>query len=132
MRIVPIAVKNYFVYGIPVKETIKNHTDIFDFCLRLKTNSKSTPLYRHLVNGKITDDKLGRTTRYYVSNSGGVFLKDFGNGRLTGVNVGYSVTEFNRYVKKDIKDYDLNYNFYIAEANKLINAVDNGQLELFF
>lgn len=132
MRIVPIAVKNYFVYDIPVKETIKNHTDIFDFCLRLKTNSKSTPLYRHLVNGKITDDKLGRTTRYYVSNSGGVFLKDFGNGRLTGVNVGYSVTEFNRYVKKDIKDYDLNYNFYIAEANKLINAVDNGQLELFF
>lgn len=132
MRIVPIAVKNYFVYGIPVKETIKNHTDIFDFCLRLKTNSKSTPLYRHLVNGKIINDKLGRTTRYYVSNSGGVFLKDFGDGRLTGVNVGYSVTEFNRYVKKDIKDYDLNYNFYIAEANKLINAVDNGQLELFF
>lgn len=132
MTIVPIAVKDYFVYGIPVKETIKNHTDIFDFCLRLKTNSKSTPLYRHLVDGKIVNDKLGRTTRYYVSNSGGVFLKDFGDGRLTGVNVGYSVTEFNRYVKKDIKDYDLNYNFYIAEANKLINAVDDGQLELFF
>lgn len=132
MRIVPIAVKNYFVYGIPIKETIKNHTDIFDFCLRLKTNSKSTPLYRHIVDNKVVDDKLGRTTRYYVSNSGGVFLKDFGDGRLTGVNVGYSVTEFNRYVKKDIKDYDLNYNFYIAEANKLINAVDDGQLELFF
>lgn len=132
MRIVPISVKDYFVYGTKVEDTIKNHTDIFDFCLRLKTNSKSTPLFRHLnKKGKIVDDKLARTTRYYVSNSGGSLLKDFGDGRLTGVNVGYSVTIFNKYEQKPMKDYNINYNFYIAEAYKLINAVDNGQLELF-
>ena len=33
MRIVPIALEKYFVEGIPVEETIKNHKDIFDFCL---------------------------------------------------------------------------------------------------
>lgn len=131
MRIISIAVKNYFVYGTPVEETIKNHNDIFDFCLRLKTNSKSTPLFRHLNDeGRVVDDKLGRTTRYYVSNSGGILLKDFGS-KISGVNVGYSVTIFNKFEKKEMKEYNINYNFYIAEAYKLINAVDTGQLELF-
>ena len=130
MRIVSIAVKNYFVYDIPIEETIKNNHDIYDFCLRLKTNSKSQPIFRHLNSeGRIEDDKLGRTTRYYISKSGGALLKDFGDGRLSGVNVGYSVTLFNKFEEKE--DYNINYNFYIAEAYKLKNAISTGQLELW-
>ena len=52
MRIVPISLKNYFIYNIPIEETIKNHKDIYDFCLRLKTNSKSIPIYKYIENGK--------------------------------------------------------------------------------
>ena len=131
MRIVSIAVKNYFVDNIPVKDTIYNHNNIFDFCLRLKTNSKSIPYYKYLdSNGKVITEKLDRTTRYYISNSGGILLKDFGS-KLTGVNVGYNVTLFNKYIEKDIKNYDLNYNFYISEAMKIINAVEDKQLSLF-
>lgn len=134
MRIVPIAVKEYFINNIPVEKTIKNHTDIYDFCLRLKTNSKSTPIFRHIVNDKIVDDKLDRTTRYYISKSSknsGTLLKDFGNNRMSGVNVGYSVTLFNKYESKDMKDYNIDYNFYISEARKIINAVEDLQLTLF-
>lgn len=134
MRIVPIAVKEYFVNGIPVEQTIKNHKDIYDFCLRLKTNSKSNPIYRHLDKDGIKDTQLGRTTRYYISNpskNSGVLLKDFGNGRITGVNIGYNVTIFNKYVEKPFNEYNINYQFYITEAMKLVNAVDNGQLSLF-
>ena len=132
MKIVPISLKKYFVDNIPIRETITNHKNIFDFCLRLKTNSKSTPYFRHLnKEGIIVDDKLDRTTRYYVSNTGGILLKDF-NGKLNGVNVGFSVTIFNKYVEKDIKDYNINYRFYIAEANKIKNVIENyGQLSLF-
>ena len=36
MRIVPLAVKEYFVYGIPIEKTIKENRDIFNFCMRLK------------------------------------------------------------------------------------------------
>ena len=131
MRIVPIALKNYYVDDIPIKETIMNHTNIYDFCLRLKTNSKSTPYFKYIENGEIIDKKLDRTTRYYISKTGGVLIKKFDENRISGVNVGYSVTLFNKYVEKDMKDYNINYNFYIAETYKIINAVDDGQLSLF-
>lgn len=132
MRIVPIALSNYFIKGIPIKETILNHSDIYDFCLRLKTNSKSTPIFKHFDESKnVIDEILPRTTRYYISNNGGSLYKDFGEGRISGVNIGYSVTLFNKYIQKEIKDYNINYNFYISEANKIKNAIINKQLYLF-
>ena len=131
MRIVPIALRNYYIDNIPIQETILNHTDIYDFCLRLKTNSKSQAMYRCVKDKKVVDIPLDRTTRYYISKTGGTLFKDFGEGRLSGVNVGYYATIFNRYVKKDIKDYNLNYNFYISEAMKIRNSIDDGQLSLF-
>lgn len=130
MRIVPIALSNYFINDIPIKETILNHTNIYDFCLRLKTNSKSTPIFRHFDENKnIINDILPRTTRYYISNFGGILLKDFGNNRISGINVGYYATLFNKYEFK--KNYDINYNFYIIEANKIKDAIIDKQLYLF-
>lgn len=125
-RIVPIALKEYFVYGKPIEETIRNHTNIFDFCLRLKTNSKSTPYYES-AKEKI---KLNRTTRYYVSKTGGILYKDFGDGRVSGINVNYVNTIFNKYKKKDIKDYNINYLFYIEKANKIRYAIEGNTLQL--
>lgn len=131
MRIVPIALKNWFIYNIPIKDTIMNHKNIYDFCLRLKTNSSSTPYYQYMDNGKIVDQKLDRTTRYYISNKGGILYKDFGNNRISNVNVGFKATIFNKFVESD--NYDINYNFYIHEANKIKETVDPmyKQLELF-
>ena len=136
MRIVPLAVKNYFVYGIPVEETIKKDRDIFNFCMQLKTNAKSVPLFKHLVDGKLVDDELGRMTRYLVVNKGGdsgILLKRFvDDGRITGVNVGYSVKIFNKaYHLDNWNDYKLDYQFYITEANKLINPLIIKELDLF-
>ena len=134
MRIVPLAVKNYFVYGIPVEETIKKDRDIFNFCMRLKTNSKSTPYFRHLVDRKIVDEVLNRTTRYLITNSSdsGILLKKFEDGKISGVNVGYSVTIFNKvYYLDNWDDYNLDYQFYIAEANKLKNPLIYKELDLF-
>lgn len=132
MRIVPIAVKNYFVYGISIEETIKNHNDIFDFCLRLKTNSSCKPYYEFINDeGKQEKLELNRTTRYYISNKGGALSKYFSDGRITRVNTGYVTTLFNVYKKKEMKDYNINYDFYLTEARKLINGIENRQLELF-
>ena len=131
MRIVPLSLKNYFVYGIPIEETIKQNRDIFNFCMRLKTNSKSTPYFKYLDNGQIKNQKLDRTTRYYISNNGGTIYKDFGDGRKSGINVGFSITLFNKYEEKNWDDYDINYNFYIAEANKIKNPLVLKELDLF-
>lgn len=133
MRIVPIALKEYFLYGTPIPDTIKSSNDIFDFCLRLKTNSKSTP-YIQSYNKEtklIEDTKLNRTTRYYISNTGGILFKVFESGSITGVNVHYVATLFNKYIKKDMKDYNINYNFYIREANKIKDTIEDKQLSLF-
>ena len=135
MRIVPLAVKNYFVYGIPVEDTIKEDRDIFNFCMQLKTNSTSTPLYRHLVDGELVNDTLGRMTRYLMVRKGGnsgILLKKFEDGRITGVNVGYSVALFNKaYYLDNWDDYRLDYQFYITEANKLKNPLIFKELDLF-
>ena len=134
MRIVPLAVKNYFVYGIPIEATIYDHRDIFDFCLQLKTNSSSTPFFRHLVDHSIVDDKLGRMTRYYVGKgaNSGILLKKFQDGRITGVNVGYSVILFNKAIHlTNWEDYRIDYQFYITEANKLKNPLIMKELNLF-
>lgn len=132
MRIVPIALKEYFVNNIPIKDTIYNHKDIFDFCLRLKTNSKSEAKFKYIENGEIKEISLPRTTRYYISNTGGSLSKDFGENRISGVNIGYAATLFNKYVEKPMKEYNINYKFYIDESMKIINAVtQGGQLTLF-
>ena len=134
MRIVPLAVKNYFVYGIPIEETIIKDRDIFNFCMQLKTNSSSNAFFRHLVDGKITDEKLGRMTRYLVckGKDSGILLKRFEDGRITGVNVGYSVIVFNKaYHLDNWDDYNLDYQFYITEANKLKNPLIYKELDLF-
>ena len=134
MRIVPLAVKEYYLHNIPIEETIRNHTDIFDFCLRLKINSKTKGIFRKIdSNFNIVDIELQRTTRYYMSSglNAGILIKQFDDGKISGVNVGYSAVLFNKFEDKPIQDYKIDYGFYIAEAYKLKNAVDDGQLSLF-
>ena len=134
MRIVPIAVSNYFLKGIPVEETVKNHQDIFDFCLRMKLNANSSGIYKYIdKDDRILKEKsLSKTTRYYISEYGGIILKQLPKS-TNGVNVGFSCTLFNTYEKKEMKDYRIDYRFYIKEANKIINPImeSTHQLSLF-
>lgn len=129
MKIVPIALKEYFVNNIPIEQTIRNHTNIFDFCLRLKLNSKTQGYYEKIENGILSTESLQRTTRYYISNKGGSLVKVFEGNKRVGVNVGYVTTIFNKFVEKE--NYDINYNFYISEAYKIKNSINNNQIKLF-
>lgn len=134
MRIVPIALKEYFINGTPIIETLKNHTNIYDFCLRLRVNKGWQGIYRYLnyETNSIQDDLLSKNTRYYVSNKGGLlYKKEVGSEKLVGVNVGFLTTRFNTFIEKKMEDYDINYNFYLSECNKIINSVNNPQMCLF-
>jgi hypothetical protein len=134
MRIVPFAVKEYFAYNIPIEKTIKKCRDIYDFCLQLKTNSKSIPYFKHFdSNKKLINTKLNRMTRYYIGkgNQSGMLYKEFEDGKITGVNVGYSAIIFNKYENKNWDDYNIDYGFYIKEARKLVNPLIYKELKLF-
>lgn len=133
MKIVPIALSEYFIKDVPIKETIENHTNIFDFCLRLKTDKTSEGQLHYIdesFNKKI--QKLSKTTRYYISNKGGALYKYFKkNERINSANVKFLATIFNKYIEKPINEYDINYKFYVAECNKIIDQIEVKQLTLF-
>lgn len=132
MRIVPIALKQYFIDNIPISDTIKNHKDIFDFCLRLKTSRDSTAFFTTLnKDGSKNNLKLQRTTRYYISNdiNAGVLSKVSNDGTSSIINEGFTALLFNTYHQSE--DYNINYLFYIKEANKIKNSIVTNQLDLF-
>lgn len=133
MRIVPYALHQYFIKGIPIKETILNHQDIYDFCLRLKVNSGWKAIYKYINEGKLTDKMLSKNTRYYISNNGGALYKrNVEDNRVTGVNVGFVTTLFNDFYKlNEMKEYNINYEFYIKECRKIIDSIEDKQLTLF-
>lgn len=137
-RITQIAVKRYFVDGIPVEQTVKNHLSgvlyeeienqgIYDFCIGKKI--KSNQNYTLETDSEVIKNIEDKVIRFYVS-SGGVFLyKNYNDGRKE-VTVGNNkVTMFMDYYESE--DYDIDYNYYIDQANRIIHEVDgtNERLE---
>lgn len=70
-KIIPIALEKYYVDNIPISETIKNHKNIYDFCIRQKSSrnfhyegisKEGTNIYKKLI-------------RYYVSKEGEKLFK---------------------------------------------------------
>lgn len=133
MRIVPVALSNYFLKNIPIMTTLTNHTEIFDFCMRLKVNKGWNAIYKFINNDlRLEDLILSKNTRYFISNHGGaLYKKNYNDDRITGVNIGFIATLFNKYEKKLMSEYDINYNFYLYECNKIINSIEDKQLSLF-
>lgn len=156
MKIVPTALKEYFVNDVPVEDTIKNCKDIFMFCKGVKSKGKNTlELHSRNSYGNLIKEPLQKTNRYYVSNEGKTLMKimpplkkltytekhkqtvnpnqvdlfDFVEDvqvdfeRESNVEAGYKVTVFNNYIKKPIEEYGINYEYYIDEAYKIINAI---------
>src|SRR5690606_35968604 len=74
-RIVPLAISNYFVKGIPIEETVYNHTNIYDFCGRQKFNRYSNGELHYIKDSKLQIDKQQKNVRYYISNSGKTFIR---------------------------------------------------------
>lgn len=105
------------------EEFIRLHQDKFDFCLRTKVPRSSRLVL--VVDGE--DVPQQNICRYYpVKEGGGKLikimppLKDGDPERRLGVDTSWSVKTCN-----DIADFkwDIDYNYYINEARKLINDV---------
>jgi len=131
-RIVPLAIQEYFLNNIPIKDTIINHNNIYDFCGRQKFGRESSDGEIHyLENGNYIKELQQKTVRYYVSKSNKKFIKVYSKGTTEEINKGYEVEIFNKYIEKEFKDYKINYSFYIKEANKIIDILEPKQLTIF-
>ena len=156
MKIVPYALKQYYVNNISVEESIHNCNDIFKFCKGAKSKGNNKLELHSYQNFELIKEPLQKINRYYISsNSDKTLMKvlpplerltDTDKHRLkvnpnqsnlfdfmedvrvdpdreSNVEAGYKVTILNEYVKKEINEYEINYDYYINECYKIINAI---------
>jgi hypothetical protein len=143
-RIVPIALERYFVNDIPVADTIHNHTNIYDFCLRQKASKDFH--YEGVANGKKT--VYNKLIRYYVSNKGEKLLKvknpecQSNAADVSQVEAGDWVMHVCNHLPPDHPLDNINYAYYIERAERIIHKIqfegkrrkvniDKNQLSLF-
>lgn len=125
--IIPEAINKYFVEGISPEETILNCKDIKKFCTFQKVAKDF-----NLEWGGIP---VRHINRYYMSTNGKPLIKfkleDGVKIRPTLLCADSGVTLYNKFNDIPIKERKINYQYYIKEAYKIINALEIKQLSLF-
>jgi hypothetical protein len=131
-RIVQIAVKRYLVNNVPIEDTIKNHLSvgnygdienqgIYDFCVGKKIQSNQNYTIEN-EEGELLSNIKDKVIRFYVSSDGDYLKKNYSDGRKEITVGGNKMTMFMDYY--DSKDYKVDYDYYIKQANKIIHNVD--------
>jgi hypothetical protein len=126
-RVVPIALEQYFVNNIPIADTIMGCKNIFDFCLRQKA---SKDFHYEGINKKTGETSVyNKLIRYYVSNTGEKLLKvknpscDTNAAEISQVEAGEWVMCVCNHLPKDHPLDNINYDYYIERANKIVHKV---------
>ena len=104
------AVRN-ILYGDDIEKTIRNHKNIYDFCLFI-TSPEKGDLY-------VNDIKLQKNCRYFISNKGKCLYKRFDSKKIELVNNRFNVSFVNEKDDISFESRDINYSFYIMKANNL-------------
>jgi hypothetical protein len=131
-RIVPIALEQYFVSGVPIEHTIGSHNNIFDFCMRQKASKDFHYEGWNRARGEKTI--YNKLIRYYVSNTGEKLLKvknadsDSNAADVMQVEAGEWVCTVCNYLPKDtdVSTAGINYDYYIERANKIVYKIKSG------
>lgn len=134
--VVQKAVEAHLIDGISIEEFILNHKDPYDFMLNYKASRGIKLVCENKSQMNINYENLQNTIRYYISNNGKALkkilppLKNTNEERIIGVNVGYLVNICND--SKEFSFENLNYDWYIKEAYKLIEPFKEKQSENLF
>jgi hypothetical protein len=126
-RIVPLALEAYYVHGIPISDTIRNHSNVYDFCLR----QKSSKDFHYEGWNKTTGDKTiyNKLIRYYVSKTGEKLLKvknpecDSNAPDISQVEAGEWVMHVCNHLQKDHPLDNINYDYYIEKAERIVYKI---------
>lgn len=113
--VIPKAAEAKMLNGVDIGDFVRNHSDKMDFMLRTKVPRNSKLFLDGVQQQNIC--------RYYISPGGGKLVKEMPPNegkeelRYIGIN-----KEWNVRVCNNIVDFDgnIDYNYYIEEANKLL------------
>lgn len=124
---VTLAISDYFLKNIPIEESLKNNKNIYDFC---KTFNATHGWGCETVDSEGITQKQQKTNRYYISTDGKTFRK-FKDERIIEIEAGGTkVTIFNKYEEKPFGEYNINYDYYVTECEKIIHKIDGTEERL--
>ena len=130
-KIIPETIYNYFIHGIQPETFIKTNKNIFDFC----AGKKIIGDWKFYAEYPENREKLQKTIRYYVSNTGAKLVKEnFTDGRRSLLEAGpWYQKLYLKHTKADFSKYDINYTYYLKKINDEINKLEpkTTQLNLF-
>lgn len=134
--IVPKALQLYFGKGTQVKQTVQSAQSIWDFIKFQKIGKQFDVEWKQEAQQHIN--------RFYVSKQGAYLYKtkfvekiDKKTGKAYNVKAyanvlkGYGVQLFNEYEEKPIEDYNIQYEYYLKQANEIIRKLEPMQQTLF-
>ena len=118
--VIPMAAEANMIYGTGIKDFVQNHKDMYNFMLRTKVPRNSKLM---LVMDDGTEIQQQNICRYYACKDGGKLVKIMpaliagGEDRRLSIDSSWNVKTCN-----NIKDFgnDIDYDYYIAEAEKLV------------
>ena len=126
--IIPKAINANLADNVPVEETIRNCKDINEFITYQKVDKKFTVQYM--------DKFITHINRYYVSTNGGYLYKcEVEDGKIvkfanmltaSGVTLCNDITAIKEFPR------NINYKYYIKEANKILAKLKIQEQGLFW
>lgn len=138
-RIIALALDAFYCKGLNPRKFITEHENVFDFCAGMRTKGDWFLEASSMVSGKLVKEQLQKTNRYFISNKGVKLVKCHPDGRGIQEDAGkWMATVYNKHVSKNIKDYDINYDFYVKKTYEIISEIqpeisgeDYQQLSMF-
>lgn len=126
--IVAKAVENYFLYNKPIMDTLRECTDVLDFCKSQNIGKNYHVEVVKVVNGKVVHIPYQRYVRFYVSTDGDVIEKvhNSDSSIKSRLAAGERVTILNTLDDIDIANRRISYKYYYQEALKIIDPIKLG------
>lgn len=129
--VVPKALEKYFVEGISIKSSIFENRLIYDFCGRYKAYKGWKAQAHSVQNGEKIIQDYGKIIRFLPSKQGVSVYKKNEDGRLNSLISNRFVKILNLFQEEAWENYQIDYDFFAEECEKIIDVIEPKQLTLF-
>ncbi len=145
-RVVALALEEYFVKGTNPEEFIKNHKNIFDFCIMARAKGD---LYLEMQKQGYLDEinstnkiRLKKLVRYYLTTEKEwqLYKRGIGTtGKIANISLHADnelgkiyIQYYNKHEEKRFEDYKVDVNQYIFKALKIIDDLEKTNRTKYF
>lgn len=124
--VIPNSIIEFYDKGINPKDYICNQTNIFDFCMSQKVDRKFDVFWNN--------EKQQRLNRYYASKKGAyLYKKEKNNLKAKPQHLlkDAGVMLYNNHIEQEFMRYNVDFQYYINQANKMIADISYREPVLF-